>query len=95
MFCREVLSEVLMLAAVQEHVQSAAVVLHQVRFTVDTILVFEPLVSSHGRSLPRIACIVHACRYVSLCRMFTKAPSTRYNLIEPDLLSLGVVETTS
>lgn len=29
-FCREVLSEVLMLAAVQEHVQSAAFVLHQV-----------------------------------------------------------------
>ena len=32
-FCREVLSEVLMLAAVQEHVQSAAFVLHQVRRT--------------------------------------------------------------
>lgn len=29
-FCREVLGEVLMLAAVQEHVQSAAFVLHQV-----------------------------------------------------------------
>lgn len=29
-FSREVLSEVLMLAAVQEHVQSAASVLHQV-----------------------------------------------------------------
>ena len=30
-FCREVLAEVLMLAAVQEHVQAAAFVLHQVR----------------------------------------------------------------
>ncbi len=30
-FCREVLAEILMLAAVQEHIQSAAFVLHQVR----------------------------------------------------------------
>lgn len=30
-FCREVLAEILMLAAVQEHVQSAAFILHQVR----------------------------------------------------------------
>ena len=70
-FCREVLSEILMLAAVQEHVQSATFVLHQVGFTlllvVDSLFrqairafasvpgLFARPVYSHDRSPPRVA----------------------------------------
>jgi len=46
-FCREVLAEILMLAAVQEHVQSAAFVLHQVSHTSECLRVREKRSCGH------------------------------------------------
>lgn len=69
-FCREVLSEVLMLAAVQEHVQSAAFVLHQVRRTlIDVGAVGTPPVSTSLWSLCTVD--LRLGLHAAPCQMFT------------------------